>query len=285
MNQVPIKIRKQRDIGEIISTTFKFVRENFKTSSLIMLKVVGPIFVLLIAAVAFYSYTAIDVSIFTQTTENSGFFISLGLLLLTYMIYVAVMSGTIYHIVQSYANNAGEIISSEVTSGMKQDFGKLILLTFISWIMVFIGLFFLVVTGIYLAVPLSLAAAVMVFERKGVFDSISTAFKLIKGEWWMTFAAMLCIGIIIYLVGLVFQIPIIIYYIFKIFTSLDQMSAADPGSFFGTGYVILSVISTVIQYIIYAILPIGFSLIYFNLNEIKNFTGTYESIDNLGKRD
>ena len=151
--------------------------------------------------------------------------------------------------------------------------------------MVFIGFFLLVVTAFYVAVPLSLAAAILVFERKSVFESISISFQLIKGEWWMTFAAMLCIGIIIYLVGLVFQIPIIIYYIFKIFTSLDQMSAADPSSFFGTGYVILSVVSTMIQYIIYAILPIGFSLIYFNLNEIKNFTGTYETIENLGKRD
>ena len=50
----------------------------------------------------------------------------------------------------------------------------------------------------------------------------------------------------------------------------------------GTGLIIVNVLTSIIQYIVYSISPIGIALIYFNLNEKQHFTGTYETIENLG---
>lgn len=283
MNQNLIQFKKQRELGEILSITFKFIRQNYKTAGKIFIKIVGPVFLLLIAALSYYSWTAVGTSFFGAIgVESSEFVLSFGLMMLAYLLYVSTMTGTIYHIILSYINNQGTIIASEVSAGMKNDFGKLLILTFISWVLIFAGTIAFIIPGIYLAVPLSLTTAILVFRREGVRSSISSAFQLVKDNWWMTFATILCIGIIVYLIGLVFQLPMIFYFMIRAFTVASEGSASSPEDILGTGYIIGTIVTSTIQYIIYTITPVGIAFVYFNLNEKQNFTGTYETIQNLG---
>ncbi|AVR46095.1 hypothetical protein C7S20_12980 [Christiangramia fulva] len=277
-----IQFKKERELGEILSIIFKFVRENYKEMGKMLLKFSGPAFLILVAALAYYSWSAVGLSLFAISNEGSGFIFSLIILLIAYLLYVTSITGTIYHSILSYMNNEGQIKSSDVAIGMKSDFGKLLILLLISWILIFAGIMLFLIPGIYIAVPLSLAPAVLVFRRQSLSDSISDCFQLVKNNWWMTFATILCIGLLVYLIGLVFQIPAIIYFVIKMITMAQQGSAADPTAMLGTGYIVISVISSMIQYIVYSIMPIGFAFVYFNLNEKKHFTGTYESIQNLG---
>ena len=283
MNQEFIEFKKQRELGEILSVTFKFLRENYKPAGKIFLKLVGPVFLLLIAALTYYSWSTVGLSLFsTQPSSTANLLIPLAVLSLAYLLYVATMTGTIYHIIQSYIDNNGEIIYKNVLQGMKADFGKLLLLTFISYVIIFAGTLLFIIPGIYLAVPMSLVTAILVFRRKGIGDSISESFQLIKDNWWMTFATMLCIGLIVYVIGVVFQLPAIFYYIIRTFTIAQEGSAANPGDILGPGFIIINVITSIIQYLVYSITPIGVAFVYFNLNEKQNFTGTYETIHNLG---
>ncbi|MDR5589985.1 hypothetical protein [Christiangramia sp. SM2212] len=286
MNQDYIEFKKQRELGEIISITFKFLRENYKSGGKIFLKLVGPAFLLLIAAVTYYAWSTLGTSFLgTAGLNMSDFIISGGLLILAYLLYMTSMTGTIYHIILSYINNNGTIDTSEVSAGLKHDFGKILLVSLISWALILAGTLLLVIPGIYVAIPLSLASAVLVFRNNGAIDSISDCFDLVKSNWWSTFGTLFCVGIIVYLISLVFQLPTIVYMMVKAFVSANEQSAS--GSFtdqLGTGYIILNVITTIIQYLVYSITPVAIAFIYFNLNEKKNYTGTYETIQNLGKQ-
>ncbi|MGA8852774.1 MAG: hypothetical protein WB492_01220 [Christiangramia sp.] len=284
MNQDYIEFKRQRELGEILEVTFKFLRENYKPAGKIFLKLVGPAFVLLIAAVTYYAWATLGVSLISpQGINNSNFIISAGLLILAYLLYVTSMTGAVYHIIFSYIKNKGTIVASEVSAGLKADFGKILLVTFISWVLVFAGTLLLILPGIYLAIPVSLATAIVVFRRENAMDSISDCFQLVKDNWWMTFASVFCIGLIVYLISLVFQLPAIFYFIIRAFTSASEGSAtANVEDFFGVGYIIINAFTSILQYLIYSITPIGMAFIYFNLNEKQNFTGTYEAIQNLG---
>ncbi len=282
MSQEYIQVKKQRELGEILSITFKFLRENYKALGKVLIKIAGPAFILLLAAVSYYSWSTVGLSFFSSTNGSSDFIISLAILIFAYLLYITSMTGTIFHAIFSYSRNKGEIISSEVVSGMKQDFGKLLLLIFLSWVIVFGGLVLFFIPGIYFLVPISLSTAILVFRRESVSGSLSECFALVKDNWWMTFASLLVIGLIVYVIGLVFQLPAIFYFVIKAITTAQQGSAANPREMFGTGYIVISVISSLIQYIVYSITPIGIAFIYFHLNEKKNFTGTYETIENLG---
>lgn len=283
MSQEYIQFKKQRELGEILSITFKFLRENYKSAGKIFLRLVGPVFILLIAAITYYSWSTIGLSFLSPDSNATvNFIIPLGVLMLAYLLYISAMTGTIYHIIQSYINNGGEILGAEVSSGMRNDFGKLLLLTFISWIFIFAGTMLFFIPGVYLLVPMSLVTAILVFRRKGIGDSISESFELIKDNWWMTFASILCIGLIVYVIGIVFQLPAILYYIVRTFTIAQEGSASDPSEILGVGFVVINVITSTIQYLVYSITPIAIAFVYFNLNEKQHFTGTYETIQNLG---
>ncbi len=282
MNGDYIQFKKERELGETLSIIFKFLRENYKNLGKMLLKFSGPAFILLVAALAYYSWSTIGFSFFTSPGGGSDFLLAFSILIIAYMLYGASITGTVYHSIASYIRNGGEIKSSEVSAGMKSDFGKLLLLNFLCWIMIIAGTALFIIPGIYLAIPLSLAPAILVFRRLGVTDSISDCFQLVKDNWWMTFATVLCIGLLVYLIGLVFQIPALVYVVIKTITTVQQGSAADPSGMFGTGYIIVTTISSMIQYIVYSITPVGFAFVYFHLNEKKHFTGTYESIQKLG---
>ena len=113
-------------------------------------------------------------------------------------------------------------------------------------------------------------------------DSISDSFGLIKDEWWVTFATLIVINIIVYIISLVFQLPVIIYSIVKGFTQSEQIAAGDMSGMFDWVFIALNVISTGITYLFNVIVVIATAFIYFNLNERKNQTGTLEQIDSIG---
>ncbi|WP_026915968.1 hypothetical protein [Christiangramia portivictoriae] len=284
MHNNHIIFKQQRELGEILSVTFKFIRENYKTGLRLFFKLVGPSFILLVAAISFYTYATLGSSLFTNgNLEASNVIIALILLMIAYLAYFTSMTGTINHIILSYINNNGKIQEEEVKSGLKQDFGKILLLSILTGIITFAAFMFFVIPGIYVFVPLSLVTAILVFRRNGVTDSISESFQLVKDNWWMTFATLLCIYLVIYVIGLIFQLPALIYIFIRAFTVAAESSAAEPQDMFGTGYVIINAISSAIQYIIYSMTVVGVAFVYFHLNEKKNFTGTYETIQNLGK--
>ena len=140
------------------------------------------------------------------------------------------------------------------------------------------------IPGIYLAVPLSLSFSIMIFMNKGVGESFNYGFTLVKDEWWITFATLFVIGIIVGIAGYAFSLPAQIYQIASMGIFSGESDALGIGnSFIDPIYIGLYLISTLAQMLLNNISIIAGAFIFFNLNEKKNFTGTYERIQNLGK--
>ena len=82
-----------------------------------------------------------------------------------------------------------------------------------------------------------------------------------------------------------FAIPGVLYSYIKMGVFSNEVDVANlEGSFRDPVYLLLNLISTIAQLLLSILSIIGIALVYFNLNEHKNFTGTYEQIDNLGER-
>lgn len=98
----------------------------------------------------------------------------------------------------------------------------------------------------------------------------------------MTFITLIVIYLLVYVIGLVFQVPLIIYTIIKTLAMVSEGSISDPSSNSDWVFITLNVFASVIQYLLSTISIIALAFIYFNLNEHKNLTGTFETIDKLG---
>lgn len=283
-----IQFKKRRELGSIITDTFKFIRHNWKQLFGLILRLAGPALVLLVLAYVYYiqtifggmdPYSTSDVGDFT-----SGLFGSLFIFLLAAGLYYALLYGTVLHCIKSYVKNNGTIVKKEVIAGVKSNFWSLVGLSILNGLIIGVGMMLCFFPGVYLAIVIATTYAIHVIEQKGVSDSISYSFQLIKGEWWSTFATLLVLGIVYYIVLMIFQVPQYIYFFIKGITMNETLSG-NPADMFDWGYTVLSSIGVVAQYLLQSIMVIATAFIYYHLNEKKNFTGTMETIDAIGNRE
>ncbi len=287
-----ILFKKQRDLGAIISDTFKFIRQEYKTIFRLYLKHVGWLLLLVVAAGTYYQYTSLNSAnsllkdgaeaFLLNTFQNTG--LSLLLVFLTSIAYSAMSLTTINSIIKSYVDNKGEIKDEEVSLYIGRFFGQTLLSLFVVGILCFIGFLLCFLPGVYLVVPLSLIFSVIVFQEKSFSDAFSECFQLIKQNWWITFATVLVISILISLVGGIFQLPVVILSAVETFTSLEEGAGTSGALGLGNNwlYLTLYIFASIAQYILGLVTLISLALIYFNLNEIHNKTGTLEDIDSIG---
>lgn len=284
-----VNFKKQREIGSILSDIFKFIRLNWKPLLGLIIKITGPALLIMLGAYVFYMQSMMSgfgilESIGTLEGFSSQMILPFLVMILAGTVYYALLNGVVLHYIKSYIKNYGVVNKDEVSAGVKKDFWRLIGTSFLVGLIVGVGTMFCVIPGIYFGVVLSVAYAVVIFEEKEVSDTISYCFNLIKDEWWITFATFLVVFLLYYFIMIIFQVPQYIYFFIKAFTAGQEISA-DPASMFDWVYITLTTIGMVFQYIFYSIIVIATAFVYFNLNEKKNFTGTLETIDSIGKQD
>lgn len=293
----PIRFKRERELGEVLGDTFKFIRQNYKPLLKTLATYVGPAYLILVFAMGFYVFTTASsgqdfLSVLGSgssvgVNSTSGFLssvlIGIVFLLLSAWIYNAMLFGTLNLIIKSYIENDGKIDKAEVGQGVNQQWPQFLGLGFLVSLFIFFGLTLFVIPGVFIAVPFALVYSIKVFKDYSVGESISYSFSLIKNNWWISFLTLVIMMILYYLINVVFQLPAIIYSFIKIFTASKQGTMADPDFMFDWVYLSLSVLSSAVQYIVYIIVAISTVLIYFNLNEKKNHTGTYEQIDTIGE--
>ncbi|MFC4094669.1 hypothetical protein [Euzebyella saccharophila] len=282
-----IEFKKQRELGEILSDTFAFLRTEFKPFFNTFFRIIGPYLLVMIICYCFYMYQFGDFFTFGMESADS---ISSVLLLLVVggafvlsmvATYVLSQATTLFYI-KSYANNKGTVVFEEVKKDVYASFWQFIGLGILVALCVGVGFMFCIIPGVYLYVPLVLSFSIMVFNQKSVSDAFSYSFTLVKDHWWMTFAALFVVGIIVTVASYAFAIPSTIYNYAKLGILSGEIDAenftvADPIS------ILLGSISTLAQFLLNIISVVAGVLIYFDLNEKKNFTGTYERIQSLGE--
>ena len=289
MSSHKINFQKQRELGEIITDTFKFIREEYKPLGKIIFRVAGPIFLILLLAIGYYSYLGMDMldsPLFSETSttdfDADSYFISLFILLSALVAFYVLLYLSVLHYIKSYVENAGNVQETEIFEGIKHNFGNMLGMLLLIGFMTLFGLVLCFLPGVYLWVPLSIAPAIMIIQGKPVIESISQAFVLVKDNWWTTFFTLFVMTLLVYIIGLIFQFPLMIYFFVKMLTSSTEGSVADPAAMVDWVYVIFNVISSLAQYLLSTIIVITSAFVYYNLDEKKNATGSYQRISNLG---
>lgn len=305
-----ITFRKERELGQIIGDTFKFIRKNGKSLWRLFLRTTMLPFVVLLAAVAYYTHASIGVNVLGMQPSGIGdfnlgsFIISVLALLLGIIWYSAALYGSVSEYIKNYVSHQGSPVLNEVVNAFKQKMGNYIGLGFaqvffiilacilaflpgaiiinssgfMGGILVFSGLF----PVIYLAIRWLLIFQSMTHANTGIIASFTESGRLIKDYWWITFATIIVQGLLMYAISIAFQMPLIVYMFAKGIIMAQEGSLSDPAAMFDWGFVALQTISSGISYLLYIILVITHNLIYFNLNERKTQSGSLAQIDALG---
>lgn len=289
-----INFKKERDLGSIITDTFKFIKEEYRTLFRLYIKHVGWLLLLVIAASTYYQYQSLKISTNVLTETGPAAFltemiadtgVAILLLSMASIAYSALSLVVITSIIKSYVQNNGEINEDEVNQFVKQFFGRTLGSLVVVGLLVFIGFLLFVLPGIYLIVPLALIFPILVFQEKTFAEAFSESFKLIKNNWWISFSTLLVVSILISLIGGLFQLPIVVMTAMETFVSI-QDGTGTPGTETLSGnwlYMLFYILAALAQYLLGIVTLISLTLVYFNLNEFHNKTGTLEDIDRIGK--
>lgn len=280
-----IHFRKQRDLGDLITDTFKFLRENYKLLFKLIFRIAGPALLLLAILLGYYSFMMGESMLNPLSIDfdnyNRWFFLTLMLLIISMVVFFALLYSVVLLYIRSYVDHKGKVDELEVTQGVKDNFMSMSGLFFVTGTLLVFGLV-LVFPGIYLWVPFTIAPAVMILDKRSIGGTLQEIFRLISNNWWMTFFSLILIFLLTQIISMVFQMPLFIYYFIKALSMSQEGSMADPSSLFDWVYVLFNVLSSLIQYLLSVIIIVASSFIYYNLHEKRYATGSMEKIENLG---
>ncbi|TVZ51125.1 hypothetical protein [Dokdonia sp. Hel_I_53] len=305
-----IIFKKQRELGQIVSDTFVFLRRNLKPLFKVLAKTCSIPFLLLIIAVGFYTKISAGLDFFS--VENMGqdvgsFIIAIIALGTTGIIYNAMLYGSVSEYIKAYIATGDKPNKAAVVNEIKKKTGSFIGLGFVN-LLIFLAailipaalgsylfasgseslgillLFLSFFPVLYLYVRFSVIYPTISNQETSTTETFSLSGQLVKGEWWMTFITIFIIAILIGIIGFVFQIPVAIYTFIKTFTSMQSGSMSNPKELFDGVYLVLQIIASSVNYLLYVILAICVNFIYFNLNERKNQSGSLDQIDQIGSK-
>ena len=288
-----INFKRERDLGAIITDTFGFIRNQWKPYFTVILKILWPfiavsVFILVMYLYSFGNLFSSLTNVSTRgsspfTFEGSGSIIWGLLLMLTALITYTLLHLASMYYIKSYIENPDEIDFKAIVQQTRIKFWSLLGFLFLSYFLMIIGIFLCFFPGIYLMIVFALGTPIMIFENKGVGDTLSYCFTLIKDKWFETFGVLFVVGFLVGILGYVFNIPALIYTIFK---AISTIGKNDPTAFAGIItdpiYVILNVISYAGRFLLSAVTIISTAFVYFDLNEQKFQSGTIETIESLG---
>lgn len=290
MNEKTVELRRQRELGEILSDTFLFVKQNYRELFKVLVKNVGPAFLLLFGTTAYYNYAVLgsinngDIFDITDAGGTSYIFIAGGAWLVGILVYYGFLYSTLLNFMKFYVYDRQNIDYEGISKGSFKDFWGMIGLLIMAGIILGLSFIICFFPVIYTMVPMTLVFAIYIFERRDVFDSIGYSFSIIKDNYWITLATIIVFAILVTIMSFIFQLPVTFYSMIEGFFSAEEVTYYDYSQGTDWFFITLSVFSNMLQYLLHGFTVIMAAFIYFNLNERHNFTGTLETIDTIGQR-
>lgn len=256
---------KPREVGEILTDTFQYIRLHYKSLGKGLLFFAMPLYILQVALI---SGTSIDIFQILNNPEDTSaieslftgkYFLSIGVSILATCVLSAV---TLKHVQLSSTNR--EINSNILSQNLVTYTLNFLVLYLIIGLVVFFSMFAFFIPAIFIGIHWSLAPAALQIEEQGVLNALRRSWDLIKGYWWITFALFIVMYLITTFATYIFVIPTTIFSLF-----ISESGASSGGGFIPSLYTIILSLATIITSMLYAIMHIAFALHYFNIKERK----------------
>lgn len=267
MSDKKIQFRKKREIGDIFSDTFAFLRQEINPITRLITIYVSPFIVLYAIVNVYLQKNVISKIDFTDPEilmANIGpFYLNIFLFTLFGLFVQSLLIATYYTFIEAYVKKGdSDFDLSEISPQFFSNGLLAIGTSFIIFIMVIIGFMLCFVPGIYLANTLSLAVVILIFEKKGISDALRRSTAMVNYSWWNTFLINLTGIVIIWAAGFVMSFPLTI-------TGLTG-GVLDPSTSASVmpqwSWVVVG-LSSAISSVLYIILYTFLAFQYFNLDE------------------
>ncbi|PHR13115.1 MAG: hypothetical protein COA40_06310 [Aequorivita sp.] len=300
-----IPLKRQRDVGEMITTYFEFFKQNFKPFLNIFISYNG-LFILGFLGVSYLLVTGfvgtfVNTPVYGINTDNSSYqfyFIGgiLGFLILFIITAILNYSLAAAYMIQYEQNSGEQVEKSKVWDLVKQNLGKIILFIIL---MIFMYLVVMAIGLIISFIPLlgtlayyllilaytswmGLSFMAMINDKKEVTEAFGEGWKLLKKYFWKSVLSNLVIGMLLgILMMVVLMIPGIligIYTFHSLDTGVDLANSVVANVVWTLALSIVLMLYTLNQ----SMLQFVNGILYYSLHEETYNEATRERIENIG---
>lgn len=285
-----IEFKKKRELGEIFSDTFAFIRNEYKPFFKTIINVAGPYLALFLFGLVFYMYVVGNSFSFNFQdpdafpTENFAMiFAAYAAYLVTAILAYTFTVSTALHYIKSYVDNNGTTNLQEIKASVHQSFWGFLGLSILKGLTLGVAIMLCCLPILYFMIPMAVVFPIYVFAKKNATDAYGESYGLVRNELVMTGVTVFLIWLVLIVIAYCFMIPIMMYSYMKMGVFSGEFDPANMDSFVDPVYIALNVLSSFFQFLLNLVFIVASVFIYFSLNEKKNFTGTFERIDSLGK--
>ncbi|TNF40580.1 MAG: hypothetical protein EP310_08635 [Bacteroidetes bacterium] len=270
MKETEIQFRKKREIGDIYTDSFQFIKQEHKPLSKLIAVYVLP-FMVLYGFVQIYLQKNVISKI--DFTDQETLFTNIGPIYLNIFLFSlfglfvqSLLIAAYYTYIDAYVKKGkGNFDLADITPQLFSNGLLAIGASLVIFIVVIIGLILCIVPGIYFANSLSLAFIILIFEKKGLGNALMRSTSLVNTQWWSTFLINITGIILIWTAGFVMSIPAIV----AGFTG-NVFDSAPAQVDYPEWYWVMIGISTVVSSVLWIIPYTFLAMQYFNLEERMN---------------
>lgn len=268
MIEKEIQFRKKREIGDIITDSFEFIKHEYKPVLKLVLTYVLPFIILYgVVQVNFQMKFMGNVDLSDQESmmKNIGpIYLNVFLSSLFALFVQSLLAGTYFSYIEAYIKKGkGNFELSDITPHLFSNSLLALGASLVAFIIVLIGVVLCILPGLYFANTFSIVVIIIIFEKKGIGDAFTRSWNLVTKQWWNTFLLNLLGIVIIWLVSFVISIPSMITGVGSSIFSLKETGAIEQPDW----HWVLMGISTIVSALFW-IIPFTFMTFqYFNLDE------------------
>ncbi|NOR75954.1 MAG: hypothetical protein GQ525_12450, partial [Draconibacterium sp.] len=189
MIEKEIQFRKKRELGDIFSDSFEFLKQEYKPIFTLILTYVLPFLILYGIVQVFIQMKVISVIDFSDPekllTNIGPVYTNIFLFSLFGIFVQSLLIGTYYSYIEIYIKKGkGNFDLSEVKSLLFSNSLLALGAGFVVFILTMIGIVLCIVPGIYFANTFSILVMIVVFEKKGISNAMSRSWSLVNSQWW-----------------------------------------------------------------------------------------------------
>ena len=267
MVEKKILLIKKRELGDIFSDSFEFLKQEYKPILKLVLTYVLPFLILYGVVQVYVQKNVFGNFNFTDPEsimENIGPFYKNIFLFSLFGIFVqSLLIGTFYSYLEIYIKKGkGNFELSEITPNLFSNGLLALTAGVVTYIIMVFGLALCFLPGIYFANTLSMATMVLIFDKKGLKNALSRSWNLVNIQWWNTLLISIVGIIILWIVSFLLTLPVTFLGTGNLLYTLEQ-GATEQSQWYWIMTGVVSIITSFLPIILYTFLAMQ----YFNLVE------------------
>ena len=264
---------------DTITAIFEFLRSALKPYFKAVTAIAGPYIAVAAIATGVYYRDVTDLAaIIIEDRGIADMMIPLGVMYVAMIIASMLLLATTYSFLRFSQREGRYPELFEVREEMQGTLGMVIVSTILIVLIEIPAFLFLIVPGIWIAVPLALVIPIRYNEGLGFSDAVRRAFQLIRERWWWTFGVMLLCYFAQSIAASIFSLPATML---MMFTTISAGEGGEPSFIIQLIAGILGAFSQLASFYFSSVVAVSTAALYYNHVERMDATHLTDRVSDL----